>query len=100
MTFNGTERLVRAARELARRLRGLNPAELPLDALYRDRFLREKMDMLDSSLIRSQSRLAMALDGRRDGDRCILVNHSGESRCPWLSTLTSDRNTFQHSTRL
>lgn len=72
-----TSMIRNGSKKLDERIRSLEIAKLPLDPFYRDRYLQEKIEILESSLIRSRSQLAMALADVDDPARCVLIDHGG-----------------------
>lgn len=74
---NLDNQLRKALRTLEERLRILDVSALPLDPFYRDRYLQEKLDILESATIRARSQLRMALCDSVDLSRAVLVDHGG-----------------------
>lgn len=69
---------VKAAAQLMKtRLQALDVKALPLDEFYRDRYLREKLEILESSLIRSKGQLRLALAGAADLSGVVMIDHGG-----------------------
>lgn len=66
-----------AACRLSECLRSLDVNSLSLDTFYRDRYLQEKMGILESSLIRSRMQLVLALGAAPDLSRVVLIDHGG-----------------------